>query len=50
MTTLIFKFAATPQFDAIKRLGKAVNNFVEVVVEAKQMAREAQQRYPFAVE
>lgn len=50
MTTLILKFAAAPSFDGVKRLGKAFNGFVEVVAEAKQMARDAQQRYPFAIE
>jgi hypothetical protein len=50
MTTLILKFAAAPRFDALKRIGKAFNDFVELVIEAKQMARDAQQRYPFAIE
>ena len=50
MTTLILKIAAAPNFDGLKRLGKAFSEFAEVVAEAKQMARDAQQRYPFAIE
>jgi hypothetical protein len=50
MTTLILKLTAAPSFDGFKRLGKALGDFVELVAEAKQMARDAQQRFPFVVE
>ena len=50
MTTLILKLANTPSFDGLKRLAKTFNDFVALVAEAKQMARDAQKRYPFAIE
>jgi hypothetical protein len=51
MTTLILKLTPkAPSFDGLKRLGKAFGDFVELVAEAKQMARDAQQRFPFVVE
>ena len=50
MTTLILKFTAAPGFDGLKRLSRALHEFAEVVAEAKQMARDAQQRYPFVIE
>ena len=50
MTTLILKLVAAPRLDGLKKLGEAFNDFVEVLAEAKQMARDAQQRYPFAIE
>jgi hypothetical protein len=50
MTTLILKLAAAPRFDGLKRIGKAVAVFFAVVAEAKQMAREAQQRHMFVNE
>jgi hypothetical protein len=50
MTTLILKLTTAPSIDGFKRLGKAFADFVELVAEAKQMARDAQQRFPFAVE
>ena len=50
MTTLILKLATAPSFDALKWLSKVYNDFVVLVAESKQMARDAQQRYPFAIE
>lgn len=50
MTTLILKLAGAPRFDALKRLADAFNNFVEVLDEAKQMARDAERKFPLAVE
>jgi hypothetical protein len=57
MTTLILKLATAPRFDVfkrvgngLKRVGKAVADFFAVVAEAKQMAREAQQRHMFVNE
>lgn len=50
MTTLILKLTTAPGFEGFKRLGKAFGDFVELVVEAKQMARDAQQRFPFVIE
>jgi hypothetical protein len=47
MTTLILKLTAAPSFDGLKRVGQAVSNFFAIVAEAKQMAREAQQRHMF---
>jgi hypothetical protein len=50
MTTLSLKTSAAPNFAGIKRLAAAFNDFVEGLAEAKRMAREAQQRFPFLVE
>jgi hypothetical protein len=50
MTTLSLKTSAAPNFGSIKRLAEAFNYFIEVLAEAKQMARDAQQRFPFLVE
>jgi hypothetical protein len=49
MTTLVLKFAEAPAF-GLKRLAKAFNNFVEVLDEAKKMARDAERKFPLAVE
>jgi hypothetical protein len=51
MTTLILRIgAAAPNFGGVKRLATAFGNFVAALMEAKQMAREAQRRFPFVVE
>jgi hypothetical protein len=50
MTTLSLKTNAAPNFVGIKRLAEAFNDFVEILAEAKKMAREAQQRLPFVIE
>ena len=50
MTSLILKLTEMPRFDGLRRSGKAFNELVVVIAEAKQMARDAQRRYPFAIE
>ena len=51
MTTLILKLGvAAPNFGSVKRLARAFGDFVAALTEAKQMAREAQRRFPFVVE
>ena len=50
MTTGRRNRTTAPGFEGFKRLGKAFGDFVELVVEAKQMARDAQQRFPFVIE
>jgi hypothetical protein len=50
MTTLILKLTAAPSFDGFKRIGNAIAEFFAIVAEAKQMAREAQQRHRFVNE
>ena len=50
MTTLILKLAAAPRFAGLKRLAKALAGFLDTVAEAKQMARDADKKFPFAVE
>jgi hypothetical protein len=51
MTTLILKIgAAAPNFSGAKWLADAFGNFVEALMEAKQMARDAQRRFPFVIE
>jgi hypothetical protein len=50
MTTLILKLTAAPSFGVLKRLADAFNNFVEALDEAKKMARDAERKFPFAIE
>jgi hypothetical protein len=50
MTTLILKLTAAPSFGALKWLADAFNNFVEALDEAKKMARDAERKFPFAIE
>jgi hypothetical protein len=50
MTTFILKLAGAPRFAGIKRAGQALADFFMTLAEAKQMARDAQRRFPFVVE
>jgi hypothetical protein len=51
MTAFILRIgAAAPNFDGIKRLATAFADFIEVLAEARQMARDAQRRFPFVME
>ncbi len=50
MTTLMLTFVRTPAYGGLTRFARACGSFIDALAEAQEMARIAQQRYPFAVE
>jgi hypothetical protein len=50
MTTLILKFAGAPSFGGLKRLAGAVADFIELLDETKQMARDAERKFHLMIE